>query len=418
MERKIFVYADWIGLNKPQLMGTLNSSLIRGKEIFSFEYSEEWINSGILINIDPDLKLYKGHQYLSDKKPNFGIFLDSAPDRWGRKLMQRREAIIARDEERKEKTHTESDFLLGVFDEHRMGAIRFKNELDGPFLDNNKNFASPPWTSLRELEQASLHIEQEKFSNKSEYLKWFYMLLAPGSSLGGARPKAGVIDNNKNLWIAKFPSSKDDIDIGAWAMVVNDLALKSGINVADSKLLKLSSKYHTFISKRFDRTSRIKRIHFASAMTMLGLSDSDEEKHNASYLNIAEFISTNGANVNQDLEELWKRIIFNICVSNTDDHLRNHGFLLTNKGWKLSPAYDINPTINSPGLSLNISETDNSLELDLAISVKNYFRISDKKSSEIIKTVLNSVKNWKLLAKKYKISNNEQEQMSKAFRIK
>ena len=415
-QKEIFVFADWVDLENQSLMGILKATPSRGKEVFSFEYSKDWLKSGNTYFLDPDLNFYEGPQYLSDTKPNFGVFLDSSPDRWGRMLMQRREAIMAREEERKEQFLFETDYLLGVFDEHRMGAIRFKKEFYGPFLDNNKNFASPPWTSLRELEQASLHIERDDITDNPQYLKWLYMLLAPGSSLGGARPKAGVVDNKKNLWIAKFPSTNDDKDSGAWEMVVYELAQKSDINVSDAQVLKLSSKHHTFITKRFDRTSDNKRIHFASAMTMLGFSDGANAQQGASYLQIAEFISKNGANVESDLEELWRRIVFSICVTNTDDHLRNHGFLLTSSGWILSPAYDINPVERGAGLSLNISETDNSLNLDLAMDVVKYFRVSEIRANEIIKTIKESVKNWRAVAKKYKISKNEQDLMSNAFR--
>lgn len=414
---EILIFADWVGLEKPTLMGTLKTTRARGKEIFSFEYFDEWLESGNTQILDPDLNFYGGPQYLSDSKPNFGIFLDSSPDRWGRMLMQRREAILARNEERKENILFESDYLLCVFDEHRMGAIRFKKEMDGLFLDNNKNFASPPWTSLRELEQASMHIEKDDVKDDSEYAEWLYMLIAPGSSLGGARPKAGVVDNKNNLWIAKFPSANDDRDIGAWAMVVYDLAKLSGLNIAEAQVLKLSKKYHTFITKRFDRTENNKRIHFASAMTMLGFTDGADAQQGASYIQLAEFLSKHGTNIDSNLEELWRRIVFNICTTNTDDHLRNHGFLLTESGWILSPAYDVNPVNSGTGLSLNISETDNSLNLDLAMDVIKYFRVSEPRATKIIKTVKKSVSNWQNVAKKYGIARREQEIMSKAFRI-
>ncbi len=411
-KKEIYVYAEFNGLKTPALMGSLNIAVTKGKEIFSFEYSKEWLQSGNTNILDPDLNFYSGPQYLPESKSNFGLFLDSSPDRWGRMLMKRREAILAREERRNENTLMESDYLLGVFDEHRMGAIRFKTEEDGPFLDNDKKFASPPWASLRELEQASLHIENEDTDNPAEVKKWLYMLIAPGSSLGGARPKASVVDPEGDLWIAKFPSANDDNDIGAWAMVAHDLAVSTGINMSDSKLLKLSKKYHTFITKRFDRI-KDKRIHFASAMTMLGLSDGAE----GSYLDLAAFIIKNGSNVDTDLEELWRRIVFSICITNTDDHLRNHGFILTDTGWTLSPAYDINPVAHGTGLSLNISETDNSLSEDLAMDAAKYFRVNDKRAEEIIKKIKRSVSNWRETAKKHNISRSSQDRMANAFRI-
>jgi serine/threonine-protein kinase HipA len=415
--REILVYAHWSGIQIPSLMGILKVTQLRGKEIFSFEYSKEWLNSGDAQYLDPDLQLYPGPQYLNNDKSNFGIFLDSSPDRWGRVLMMRREAILAKSENRKANMLLEIDYLLGVYDEHRMGAIRFKEDKRGPFLNDNKNLAAPPWTLLRDLEYASLQIEKDDNIDNPEYIKWLNMLMAPGSSLGGARPKAGVLDNENSLWIAKFPSTSDTKDVGAWEMVVNDLAKMSGVHIAEATIRKFSTNYHTYLTKRFDRTPKGERIHFASAMTLLGYTDGINSQDGVSYLEIAEFIIRYGANVDRDLEELWRRIVFSICVSNTDDHLRNHGFLLTEKGWMLSPAYDVNPNETGTGLKLNISENDNSLNLDLAMSVAVYFRLSHSKANQIIESVKTAVLSWKFIAAKYKISKSEQEFMSRAFYI-
>jgi len=409
--RKIFVYADWDGLSKPTVMGILKAEPSRGKEIFSFEYNNNWLKSGFSQMIDPQLKLFSGPQYLNDEKINFGIFLDSCPDRWGRVLMQRREAAIAKQEKRAPKILHESDYLLGVFDGHRMGAIRYKANEEDAFLNDNKEMASPPWTSIRELENASLKFEEDNMDDPN-YLKWLSLLIAPGSSLGGARPKASVLDPKNNLWIAKFPSKNDTRDVGAWEMVVNELALKSGIHVADGIIKKYNSKHHTYLTKRFDRTNKGNRIHFASAMTLLGYKDGEE---GASYLQLAEFLIRNGASANTDLIELWSRIVFNICVKNTDDHLRNHGFLLSDDGWRISPAYDVNPIEYGTGLSLNISETDNALDLDLALEVAQYFYLDKVQAIKIISKIKKSVGHWKEVAKKYRISKSEQEAMSPAF---
>lgn len=412
-KKEIQVYAHWQGLEEPSLMGVLSVSPAKGKESFSFEYADAWLKSGFSQMIDPDLQLYSGAYYPRDDKPNFGVFLDSCPDRWGRVLMQRREAAIAKQEDRAAKKLLESDFLLGVYDTHRMGALRFNLDNDGPFLNDNKAMAAPPWTSLRELEHASFKFEEDN-TDDPEYLKWVAMLIAPGSSLGGARPKASVMDAHNNLWIAKFPSRNDDKDIAAWEMITNQLAVNAGINVAEGKLLQFNNKYHTYLTKRFDRTAAGERIHFASAMTLLGHIDG-EDASGASYLELMEFISRHGAAVEKDLEELWRRIVFSICVKNTDDHLRNHGFLLTEKGWLLSPAYDINPNEYGKGLSLNITDADNSLDLNLAMEVAGYFRLSDDKASQIIEQVAAVVKDWRKVAADYKISNAEQERMSAAF---
>ncbi len=412
-KKEILVYAHWQRLLKPARMGNLTVTPSKGKETFSFEYSDEWLKSGFSQMLDPDLQLYSGAYYPRGEKINFGIFLDSCPDRWGRVLMQRREAIIAKAEERKPKALLESDFLLGVFDEHRMGALRFKLHEDGLFLNDNKEMAAPPFASLRELEHASLQFEEDN-TEDPEYLKWINMLVAPGSSLGGARPKASAVDTGNNLWIAKFPSKNDDKDVAAWEMVVKELAVKSGINIAQGNIQRFNNKYHTYLTKRFDRTEKGERIHFASAMTLLGHKDG-EDSSGASYLELAEFITRHGASVEKDLEELWRRIVFSICVKNTDDHLRNHGFLLTANGWELSPAYDINPNEYGQGLSLNISLDDNALDTDLALEVAGYFRLENKTANKIIERITESVSSWREVSTRHKMSKAEQERMAEAF---
>ncbi|MGI6311715.1 MAG: type II toxin-antitoxin system HipA family toxin [Bacteroidales bacterium] len=413
--RNIYVYAHWVGMKEPVLMGELKAAFVRGKEIFSFSYAEKWLKSRFSQILDPELLLYSGSQYADDKKPNFGVFLDSSPDRWGRILMKRQEAATARYEGRKERTLRESDYLLGVFDTHRMGALRFKEDPDGPFLNNNETFASPPWISIRELEQISLRLEEEDITDDPEYIKWLTMLVNPGSSLGGARPKASVLDDKKNLWIAKFPSRTDIKDIGGWEMVANEIARNAGLNVAISKIQKFSSRYYTFLTKRFDRTDNGERIHYASAMTMLGYKDGDSFQEGVSYLEIVDFLTNNGASIDKDLKELWSRIVFNIFISNTDDHLRNHGFILTDKGWILSPAYDINPNEDGAGLSLNIDLDDNSLTLDLPLKVLEYFRLNKDDGLIIIDRIRKAVTDWRRIANRYQLPKSEQEIMAKVF---
>ncbi|HJZ39910.1 MAG TPA: HipA domain-containing protein [Bacteroidales bacterium] len=413
--RSIFVYAHWVGMKDPFYMGVLRSEYARGKEIFSFSYSDIWLKSGYSQILDPELQLYPGSQYARDEKLNFGFFLDSSPDRWGRLLMKRREAALARSEIRSERNLRESDYLLGVFDGHRMGALRFKEEPNGPFLNNNDHLASPPWTSIKELEQISLKLEDDEAIDDPDYAKWLMMLVNPGSSLGGARPKAGVLDKEKRLWIAKFPSKTDNKDVGGWEMVVNDLARSAGIHVAESRIQKFSGKYHTYLTKRFDRTERGERIHYASAMTMLGYIDGNNFQEGASYLEITDFLTNNGANTGNDLMELWRRIVFNIFVSNTDDHLRNHGFILTEKGWILSPAFDINPNEYGTGLSLNISLDDNSLDLDVSLEVVDFFRLNKENGLIIIDQIKRSVSKWRKVANMYQLPKSEQDLMAKVF---
>jgi serine/threonine-protein kinase HipA len=416
-ETIIWVYADWLPLESPQIMGGLSAQRIRGKEVFSFEYHESWLNSNMpILNLDPNLGLFKGKQYLPESENNFGIFLDSAPDRWGRILMRRREALHAKLENREEISLFETDYLLGVYDGHRMGGLRFKLHLDGEFMNNQRQLATPPWTSLRELEYASLQLEKDNAIQDPEYVKWLSLLIDPGSSLGGARPKASVIDGDGNLWIAKFPSSKDDKNTGAWEMVLNQLANACGIIVPESKLIQFSGKHHTFLSKRFDRKNQT-RIHFASAMTLLGFKDGVDFHDGLSYLDLVAFIIQQGAEVKIDLEQLWRRVVFNILVSNTDDHLRNHGFILTGNGWQLSPAYDMNPNEMGNGLTLNITENNNDQLISLALDTAKHYMLDPDVAKNILKAMLSEIAQWGRVAKKHGIGNSEIQLTKRAFRV-
>jgi serine/threonine-protein kinase HipA len=407
----IFVFADWIGLDSPTLVGVLSAHFAKGKKAFSFEYNREWLKSKSQHLLDPDLDFFSGAQYPTHKE-NFGIFLDSMPDTWGKTLMKRRAAQDARAKSEKAKTLYEIDYLLGVYDQSRMGALRFKTDLNGPFLDNDEYNPTPPWSSLGDLQEAVNQLEND--NNNETIRKWIAVLIAPGSSLGGARPKANVLDNDKNLWIAKFPSKTDTVDKAAWEYLAYTLALNAGVNMTDSKIQKISGPYHTFLTRRFDRENS-KRIHFASAMTMTGNTENSIKGTTSSYLEIVEFIENYGVHIESNLHQLWRRIIFNIAISNTDDHLRNHGFILTDEGWILSPAYDLNPSIQKDGLSLNIDMDDNALDFELAKSVGSYFRLRESEMDTIIEEVSHAVKNWKTIAKKIGIKNAEIELMSGAF---
>ena len=410
--RNIYVYYDGEQVESPLMMGLLSCGHLRGKDIFSFEFDKSWLADKRFRSFDPDLQMFGGKQYVPQGKDNFGIFLDSTPDRWGRVLLERKEAEVARLENRKVRNLFETDYLLGVFDGSRMGALRFKIDPEGDFLDNDADMATPPWTSLRDLENASLNLEDCPEVQQS---KWLRMLVAPGSSLGGARPKANVLDKDGSLWIAKFPSRKDRRDVGAWEAVCCEMARRSGVNVSDFNIERFSDKYHTFLTKRFDRTAEGKRRQFTSAMTLLGYSDG-ENSEGASYLEIAEWIERNCMNVNENLTELFRRIVFNIAVSNCDDHLRNHGFIYSPKGWTLSPAYDLTPDPKGYGLKLNISETDNSLDYDLALSIIPYLGINKDTAEGIIDKTRNVVSEWRKIATRYGIPNSEQDLTESAFR--
>jgi len=412
MSTNVYVFADWERFDAPVLVGTLRSSVIKNKEHFSFSYDADWLQSPYAQKIDPSLNLYSGEQH-SEGPNNFRTFLDSCPDRWGRLLMKRREAVIARQEERRPRVLNEVDYLLGVHDLYRLGALRFKRDLNGAFLDNDETLAAPPISSLRDLEYAAKQVEDNLDIDNPEYLKWLNMLMSPGSSLGGARPKASVVDEDNGLWIAKFPSRYDEHDIAAWEFVVYKLAVGAGVAMSECRVEKFNSHHHTFLTKRFDRTTD-SRLHFTSAMTQLGYYDGDYE---ASYLELAQFLTEHGANTKADLAQLWRRIVFNIAVSNTDDHLRNHGFIYSNGGWLLSPAYDINPVTPANGLHLNISDDDNSLSYELAMEVIAFFQLTKSQAEQIKEEVLVSVSQWGSVANVLKISRSEQQQMADAFNV-
>ena len=313
---------------------------------------------------------------------------------------------------------TESDYLLGVHDAYRVGALRFRRDDAGDFLDNRHDVAAPPFVQLRELEAASLALERDEDNTAEQGGDWLRMLIAPGGSLGGARPKASVVDPDGCLWIAKFPSARDDHDVGAWELVLHALASSFGLQVPQSISRRFASSYHTFLVQRFDRTPAAKRLHFASAMTLTGRTDGDDASTGASYLEIARVLIDHGAQTDADLRELWSRIVFNLLVSNTDDHLRNHGFILVpGRGWRLSGAFDMNPAPGSQGLKLNISESDNAMDLELARSVAPYFRVPKADSNGTIERCKAVVAQWPRIAARLHLSAREQERMAPAFQL-
>lgn len=411
IQKMIYVYDDF-SCSEPLLMGTLYVNVIKGVESYSFEYNNEWLKkTGLMMTLDPELLPYSGRQYPSGKKI-FGVFADASPDRWGRVLMNKRERILAEKEGRKPSKLHDSDYLLGVYDETRMGGIRFKLNLDGPFLSDDKETAAPPWAALRTLEEASRHFESDE-TGVSE--KWLKQLIKPGSSLGGARPKATVVDTQGQLWIAKFPSRNDENDTGAWEMVAHDLAVLCGLNVPEAKLEKFSSLGSTFLVKRFDRIGK-KRVHFASAMTLLGKTDGASAADGSSYLDIAAFIKSYGAKPKSDLMELWKRIVFNMAITNTDDHMRNHALILSGKGWRLSPLYDVNPVPYGDELSLNVDEEDNRISIDLAVQTAKRFGVEESDAESYAKDILGIIRdNWESLASGYGLSRRQIEEMRPAF---
>jgi serine/threonine-protein kinase HipA len=420
MTVNIAVYADWIGLAEPLRLGLLHVRLSAGREIFEFEFDSSVLAHPAITNlqIDPRLGFYEGRQHPPQGHDTFGVFSDASPDRWGRLLMRRRlERAQRAGQVSKGARLYESDYLLGVHDAYRSGALRLRLNDAGDFLDNQHGTAAPPFVQLRELEAASLALEHDEDNTSVAGDDWLRMLIAPGGSLGGARPKASVIDPNGHLWIAKFPSVRDEHDVGAWELVVQTLAKGCGLAVPESLARQFASPHHTYLVRRFDRTLN-GRLHFASAMTLTGHQDGDDASTGVSYLEIARVLINHGAQTDTDLRELWSRIVFSMLVSNTDDHLRNHGFIFVpGQGWRLSAAYDMNPVPESYGLKLNISEADNAIDLDLARSVAPYFRLSIADADGIIEQSQAVVRQWPKIANKLQVRAREQEKMASAFRL-
>ena len=407
-DKKILVYISLS--NDNYFVGTLWSYFNRGRETSDFEYSKDWLKNPKAFSLEPDLFFGAGKQVNPRQTPLFGSFGDSAPDTWGRILMRRYEAQIAKDENRSPRTLNEIDYLLYVNDYARQGALRFRTEDNNDFLFPGNLKSIPPLVNLTKLLAAT-----EKVVDFEERNSDLQLLLAPGSSLGGARPKASVIDKDGNLCIAKFPKKDDYTNNVLWEAVALTLAKNCGLNVQEWSLHKAGKK-NVIVLKRFDRNGNT-RIPFLSAMSMLNAIDNDSQTH--SYLDIADAIRQNGATPKEDLKELWKRIVFSILISNTDDHLRNHGFLYVNEaGWKLSPLYDVNPSCDNKNvLSTYITETDNSQSLDLALEVCEYFEISIETAKTIILDMKNKIKNWKTVAKQFGLSKSEIDKMEVAFKI-
>ena len=409
-ERIIHIF---LSLDEEIYVGKLYSQNNKGKEIYSIELSEEYLKSKYSkFRLDPEINNYTGRQYLSSNKLIFGFLSDSCPDRWGRQLIKRKETEKAKEENRKPKQLTELDYLLSIYDESRMGALRFKEDLNGEYLSNDKNYSIPPWVYIRTLEEYALKYDFDESIDDF----WIKNLLIPGSSLGGARPKASVYSSNGDIWIAKFPSKNDSYDVGAWEAVAYNLASLCKLNVSEYKLEKYSKWGSTFLTKRFDRNGN-KRIHFSSFMTCLNALDGQSDQF--SYLDIASYLKSYSYKPNEDLKELWKRIIFNMAISNTDDHLRNHGVLIDKNGIKLSPLYDINPIPYGDRLSLNINTKDNLIDVNNLIETYQYYNLAKEEAINYYNEIVNIVNNnWERIAREYNISNSSIETMRNAFSLK
>lgn len=404
--QKIEVYADFDFIKDILFIGELSFENLRGSEIYGFQYSKEWLSQQNDIFLDNDINNYPGMQYTKPGKDIFGCFSDALPDRWGRLLLARSEQIQAIEENRPIRKLSSFDYLLGIDDFSRVGGFRFKTDRKADFINLNTFYRIPPITSLHVLLHACKEIELCEDKNELPDKKWINQLILPGTSLGGARPKASIIDENNKLYIAKFPSAKDDYDVGLWEHFSHLLAIKAGINVASTRIVPGMDKHHILLSRRFDRTIDGKRIHFASAMSLLGFSDGNNYADGYGYPDIADFIIKACTNAESNLKELYRRIAFSICIGNSDDHFRNHGFLLTRKGWTLSPAYDLNPSLSNYQ-SLMINSVTNASDLHFLHEYCDEYMIDKVQSRNIIEEVISAVKNWKKLAKQLKISKAE-----------
>ena len=406
MEKDVFVYVDLAGV--PHLVGRLWTRVRKSKEGASFEYNQAWLEHPDRFSLEPALKLGPGPFHTGADTPMFGAIGDSAPDRWGRALMRRMERRRAEREGQAPRTLHEMDYLLLVDDEARAGALRFAEIEGGPFLRQEETKRIPPLLELPKLLSAAEHVMEE--TDTEEDLR---LLFAPGSSLGGARPKASVREKDGHLAIAKFPRKDDEINTVVWEAVALALAHKAGIPVPAPRVETIANK-PVLLLRRFDRDGK-RRIPFLSAMSMLGAKDN--ETH--SYLEIVDALRQHGAAPKADMEALWRRVVFNILISNTDDHLRNHGFLYEGSdGWRLSPAYDLNPAptdIKPRILTTAINEDDGTASLALAMSVAKYFELDAANARETAKQVGKAVSKWRGEAARHGITKNEIDRMASAF---
>ena len=406
--KTLYVYADFDWLTAPTLVGELGYESLRGSDSYAFKFDDEWLGKYGSLYLSADINNYPGQQYTQPGRDIFGCFSDALPDRWGRLLLNRREQILATEEKRPVRKLSSFDYLIGIDDFSRMGGFRFKTDPDGEFINCDSHLRIPPLTDLHSLVAASMEIEKSEEQNRLPEKKWIQQLVHPGSSLGGARPKAGVRYADGCLYVAKFPSRNDDYDVSLWEHLSHLLAKKAGVIAAETSVIPTGDKYHALLSKRFDRTADGRRIHFASAMTLLGLSDGSNAQTGNGYLDIVDFILQSCCQVEDNLRQLYRRVAFNIAIGNSDDHFRNHGFLLTPRGWTLSPAYDMNPTTNEYQ-SLLITSLTNKADLNLLLEASEEYMISKEEATKIVQNVTDAVKGWRRTAASIGIAKREME---------
>lgn len=395
--KKITVFADFDFISVPQEIGTMDYERVRGNDHFAFKYSIDWLKSNGGIILSGDLMNVSSQQHPREGSNVFGFIKDSFPDRWGRLLLDRRERILAKAEHRDVRQLTNYDYLVGIEDFTRMGGLRYKSDDSDDFINAGDRFLVPPVESLGTLYEACQQIEAAEERNELPDQRWLDQLIDPGSSLGGARPKANVVDSDGKLYVAKFPSKKDLENTELIEHFSHQLAASAGINVAKTRTVGISKGRDLLLSERFDRTSGGRRIHFASAMSLLGLDDGAGSSTGNGYLDIVDFILRACVDARQNLRELYRRVAFNVLFGNTDDHFRNHGFLLTAKGWKLSPVYDINPGTKRHQCLLIDQYTEES-DINALLSACESYMLERKEANEIIEEVRAAIRDWRQTA--------------------
>jgi serine/threonine-protein kinase HipA len=398
------VWLDDTAFGPLSRIGTLSRT---GLDSVRFSYEDSWLRNSVAFQLDPSLSLSAGEFFSADS--NFGIFLDSCPDRWGQVLMKRRELVEAKKQGRARRELHAWDFLLGVQDVTRMGALRFGrvDDAESPTFLADEALSAPPVTQLGALQHVAFELSRKRLDDLTLLEQWLKVLVAPGSSLGGARPKANVADSAADLWIAKFPAVDDPVDVALFEKLVHNLASRCGITVPISRLERIGHGYHTFLTQRFDRVAG-KRKFFTSAMTLLN----PREPRESSYLDLAEFIATNGSpeHITDDLSELFRRVIFNVIVANRDDHLRNHGFIRKPSGWRLSPAFDMNPSTKKDAHVLALDESDTSPNLGTVLGTAEFYRLRPADARDVIAHIVKVVANWESEARRLGLSAEEREE--------
>lgn len=402
---------DW--LEQETAVGTLGFESLRGTVTYAFAYDADWLRQYRKVVLSKDLPAVSGKQYR--KGSIFGMLQDALPDRWGRRLIDKRERMMAEQEGRLPRTLSDADYLLLLDDTTRMGAFRLREQEDY-IGTGDKDCTVPPLTHLREFVDLAQAFEKADAQGGTIREQWLHNLYRQGSSLGGARPKANVRDTDGSLWIAKIPSVHDEYDMALWEHFACCLAREAGIRTAETRLLRLDGqRYHTLLTKRFDREGE-RRIHFASAMTLCGLQDGASADTGNGYLDIVDMIiGHSGVNdVHGSLCELYRRVAFSCMIGNHDDHFRNHGFLLTEKGWTWSPAYDLNPTMMTTQ-SLLINNTCNESSIEVLLDAASDYLLDDTEAQQIVAEVRGAVAEWRKVATRYGITPSEQNRFAPRF---